>query len=87
MFLQGQSLISVPVCNRFKANILNDQTCYEIDVNDHIDPQKIADELDIGLTILLDYNEDKAFVEKDISQNLNFVENIGKTSAKLKQNP
>ena len=28
---------SLPVCNSFKANILNDQLCYELDVNEVID--------------------------------------------------
>ena len=28
---------SLPVCNSFKAKILNDQLCYELDVNEVID--------------------------------------------------
>ena len=28
---------NVPVCNKFKATILNDQLCYEVDPNDFKD--------------------------------------------------
>ena len=32
----------VPVCNSFKAKILNDQLCYEIDVNEYyIDKERV----------------------------------------------
>ena len=50
----------IPVCNSFKAKILNDQLCYEIDLNQY----KInftAESLDAGLTFLVDLNEDRQF--------------------------
>ena len=50
---------SVPVCNNFKAKILNDQLCYEVDVKEVIDKQVLKKELDIGLTLLIDHNEDR----------------------------
>ena len=47
-----------PVCNMFKAKVLNDQLCYEVDVND-LKTKKTAEDLKAGLTILVDYNEDR----------------------------
>ena len=47
-----------PVCNMFKAKVLNDQLCYEVDVNGFM-TQKTAEDLKAGLTILVDYNEDR----------------------------
>ena len=49
----------VPVCNSFKAKVLNDQFCYEVDVKDIIDKQVLKKELDIGLMFLMDHNEDR----------------------------
>ena len=40
----------VPICNSFKAKVLNDQLCYEVDVKEVIDQQVLKKELDIGLT-------------------------------------
>ena len=48
-----------PVCNMFKTKVLNDQLCYEVDVND-LKIEKISDmDLRRGLTLLVDYNEDR----------------------------
>ena len=49
----------VPVCNSFQAKILNDQLCYEVDLNkfsNNIDKDK---ELRLGLNFIMDYNEDR----------------------------
>ena len=49
----------VPVCNSFQAKILNDQLCYEVDLNkfsNNIDKDK---ELKLGLNFIMDYNEDR----------------------------
>ena len=53
-----------PVCNSFEARIFNNQLCYELDVSRKIDMQNITKEkekesLKIGLTFLMDYNEDR----------------------------
>ena len=50
---------NVPVCNSFQAKILNDQLCYEVDLNRFSDKDKIEDELKIGFTFIMDYNEDR----------------------------
>ena len=48
-----------PVCNCFQAKILNDQLCYEIDLNRYVDKNNVADELDLGFNFIMDYNEDR----------------------------
>ena len=49
----------VPVCNSFKARILNDQLCYEVDLNEYSDKYKIERELKVGFHFIMDYNEDR----------------------------
>ena len=36
---------SLPVCNSFKAKILNDQLCYELDVNEVIDKEILVKDI------------------------------------------
>ena len=49
----------VPICNSFQAKILNDQLCYEVDLKKFSDENSILKELKLGLSFLLDYNEDR----------------------------
>ena len=69
----------IPVCNSFKAKVLNDQLCYEVDVKEVIDKQVLKKELDIGLMLLIDHNEDREVnversteIEQTCWQNLGF---------------
>ena len=62
----------VPVCNSFQAKILNDQLCYEVDLNRfaneiHIDKDVIRNQ-ESGFYFIMDYNEDRQF-------NLNHLSN------------
>ena len=50
----------VPVCNSFKAKILNDQLCYEVDLNDYKD-FFTNENLKKGLKFLVDENRDRFF--------------------------
>ena len=50
---------AVPVCNSFKEKILNDQLCYEIDLNKYSNKDNIKRELDAGFVFLMDYNEER----------------------------
>ena len=52
----------VPVCNSFQAKIMNDQLCYEIDLNRFSNKDNIKNELELGFIFLMDYNEDRQFV-------------------------
>ena len=47
----------VPVCNSFQAKILNDQLCYEVDLNKF--SVNIERELKTGFTFVMDYNVDR----------------------------
>ena len=58
------SLFDVPVCNIFRPKILNNQICYEVDINDHIDKATIERELDSGFYFFMDYNEDRQVLNK-----------------------
>ena len=48
-----------PVCNSFQPKILNDQLCYEVDLDRYSNKDNIDRELGEGLVILLDFNEDR----------------------------
>ena len=56
----------IPVCNIFKSRIYLDQLCYETNLQDLKDSQKIGKQLEKGLTLILDYNEER--------QNYNIME-------------
>ena len=48
-----------PVCNSFQATLINDQLCYEIDLNRVSNESNIDKELELGFYIFMDYNEDR----------------------------
>ena len=53
-----------PVCNSFKEKIVQDQLCYEMNINDFSNSTKEEEKnkselLKSGLILLLDYNEDR----------------------------
>ena len=50
---------AVPICNAFEAKIINDQLCYEADLQTFSDNNNIEKELEIGFSFLMDYNEDR----------------------------
>ena len=52
-------LFEAPVCNSFQAKILNDQLCYEVDLNSFSNKDNIQNELKSGFLFILDYNEDR----------------------------
>ena len=51
----------IPVCNIFKPRIYLDQLCYETNLQDLKDSQKIGKQLEKGLTLILDYNEERQY--------------------------
>ena len=60
-----------PVCNSFEAKILNDQVCYEIDLQKYRNKENTNKELKLGLTFILDYNEDRQVTFNDIPNMVN----------------
>ena len=55
----------VPVCNSFQAKILNAQLCYEVDLNKYSNANNKQNELSLGFSFLMDYNEDRQIIDKD----------------------
>lgn len=66
----------VPVCNSFQAKILNDQLCYEVDINELIEKDTSEKDLKAGLTLLVDYNEDRTVSLIDNTDKLDKNEDI-----------
>ena len=62
----------VPVCNIFAAKVLNDQVCYEMDLNLLKDENDIKFQLKDGITLILDFNEERQFKKIVIEQENNF---------------
>ena len=52
-------IFSDPVCNSFQAKILNNQLCYEVDLNMFVEKDDIHRYLKVGFNFLMDYNEDR----------------------------
>ena len=59
----------VPVCNNFKARILNDQLCYEIDLNVYKEYFS-NDKFKKGLNLLIDENKDRYFSWNPTKENI-----------------
>ena len=49
----------LPVCDIFKPKHYFDQLCYETDLQNFKDSQKLDSQLKMGLTLVLDYNEER----------------------------
>ena len=49
----------IPVCTSFEATVLNDQLCYEVDLNRFSNHNDIKSNLESGFIFLMDYNEDR----------------------------
>ena len=49
----------IPVCNSFEGKIINDQLCYEVDLNRFSNKDNIIEELKTGFAFIMDYNEDR----------------------------
>ena len=63
----------IPVCNSFKAEILNDQLCYKVDLNMFKDVNNVERELKLGFYFLMDFNEDRQVTfDKNTVENKEF---------------
>ena len=69
---------SVPVCNSFRPKVLNDQLCYEVDVNDFIEKSFLQKELKIGLMFMIDHNEDRQVSGTKGQDDQNYLLRLGK---------
>ena len=69
------------MCNSFRKKVLNDQLCYEVDVNEIIDKTVLQKELKIGLMFLIDHNEDRQVTFKeDEEEDHKNLHQLGKNS-------
>ena len=59
----------VPVCNSFKAKVIHDQLCYEVDLEKFGKKENRENELKHGLILLLDLNEERQSFDSDIKMN------------------
>ena len=51
------------MCNSFKAKVLNDQLCYEVDLDQFkTQTSYLKRNLELGLVFFMDYNEDRQLV-------------------------
>ena len=50
---------NIAVCNSFRGKILNDQLCYEIYPGQIINKEHVEKDLNLGLSFIMDYNEDR----------------------------
>ena len=55
----------VPVCKVFQDRIINDQHCYEVDLNKYSNKENIENELKLGFAFFFSYNEDRQVVSND----------------------
>ena len=58
---------SVPVCNSFQAKVLNDQLCYEFDLNRFTNKVHNEKNLKLGFYFIMDYNEDRQITFHQLS--------------------
>ena len=69
------------MCNSFKAKVLNDQLCYEVDLEQQFKTKTsyLKRNLELGLVFFMDYNEDRQinFEENnDFKQQVHFVDRV-----------
>ena len=70
-----------PICNIFTPKVLNNQLCYETDLAKLKDTSNMIQQYEMGLVLILDYNENKQFnmdkhfrKEKYRDKNVNLIE-------------
>ena len=64
----------VPVCNSFKAKVLNDQLCYEVDPNRF---RTSNSDVNQGLKLYVDINQDRQTATEDHSFKV-YLNTVGK---------
>ena len=56
------SNFKLPVCNSFEATVKDEQICYEIDLEQFKNESDLVKQLQKGLVLYLDYNEDRQVI-------------------------
>ena len=69
-------LSDVPVCNSFKAKVVEDQLCYTVDPNRYMKISRFKPK-ELSLTLYINYNEDREMHKNASSENSIIVGTIG----------
>ena len=61
MEVMGEKIdkFELPVCTKFRSIIIENQRCYQVDINEFKDKVNIKKAVEYGLIFLLDYNEER----------------------------
>ena len=62
----------IPICSSCQATMLNDQLCYEVDLNEFSNKVNIDNELRLGFSFIMDYNEDRQVFLQENQKITNF---------------
>ena len=62
---------------------VNDQLCYEVDLNKFADSNNIDSELDLGFNFIMDYNDDR---QVTFNQNISTVNSQGSLNLQSRKN-
>ena len=77
----------IPVCNSFKKKVFIDALCYEIELEKFKNGSNIKEQLQAGLVLVLDFNEDHQlqynYLAKRDSNDFKFVEKDDRESARI----
>ncbi len=60
---------NIPVCNSFKAKVIHDQLCYEVDLKNYETKENRENELKRGLFLVLDLHEDRQSFGGEMTKN------------------
>ena len=63
------SNFKVPICNSFQATIKDEQICYELDLEKYKNELYLVKQLQEGLVLYLDFNEDKQLTVETNKEN------------------
>ena len=72
-----------PVCKGFQAKILNNQLCYEVDLDRYTVEKNLKNNLDLGFNFIMDYNEDR---QVTFYKNFSEKQGIGLANSIVKSN-
>ena len=63
----GQKIyhLKIPVCNSFQPTLLNDQMCYEIELDNMTNKKTIKEDIKAGFVFIMDYNEDRQVIFRE----------------------
>ena len=69
---------NLPICKSFTPKIFYDQLCYEVDVNKYLQQSRNRkDAVRIGLSLLIDTNENRQFTKRKIINGKGDKDDIG----------